>query len=73
MRDPTYVADPREPRPQPRLIHRWVAVAVAAVTVLAVAAGWLLFAVSGRQDPALDVGALAPVDAPAPTAGAAPA
>lgn len=73
MREPTYVAAPREPRPQPRLVQRWVTVAMAAALVLAVAVGWLLFALRGQQDPALEVGAPGPDTASVTTAAAAPA
>lgn len=73
MREPTFVADPREPKPSPRLARWRLAVAVAAVVVLAAAVAWLVFAVLGRQDPALEVGAAAGLAAarPPPAARAA--
>lgn len=57
MRDePTFVADPREPRPRPRLARWRPAVTAAAVLVLLAAIAWLLFTLLGQQDPALEVG-----------------
>jgi anti-sigma-K factor RskA len=68
MREPTFVADPREPKPAPRLARWRAVVAVAAVVVLAAALAWLVFALLGREDPALEVGSAA-LAAPLTAAG----
>lgn len=59
--DPTFVADPREPKPRPRLARWRLAVAAAATVVLVAGVAWLVFALLGQQDPALEVGRLSAV------------
>lgn len=56
--EPTFVADPREPKPRPRLARWRPAVTVAATVVLLAAVAWLVFTLLGQQDPALEVGRL---------------
>jgi hypothetical protein len=59
-----YVADPREPRPRPRLFGAQPLIVLAIVVLVAAAITYLVVRDLAEQDPALDVPEPAPVEEP---------